>query len=121
MTVELEWPPHCLQPNARVHWRKKGEAAKRYRAAAGWSAMAAGYKDLSHYTGLSLHITFHPPSARRADVDNMLASIKHGLDGIADATLVNDSNFEITIKKSTPIKGGKVSIAITGINDEQGS
>ena len=49
----------------------------------------------------SLHvsITFHPPSNRRQDLDNMLASIKSGLDGVADAIGVDDSNWTITIAR----------------------
>ena len=113
--IELPWPPRPLSPNARVHWREKNSIGKKYEEAAHWATLAAGYRDLTHYTGLMLHIVFHPPSARRADIDNMLASIKKGIDGISKATGVDDAKFEITMKRSAPIKGGKVSIAITGV------
>ena len=53
-----------------------------------------------------LGITFAPKSHHAQDVDNCLASIKAGLDGLADILCVNDSEFRITPTMTAPIKGG---------------
>lgn len=45
-----------------------------------------------------LKITFYPPTKANRDIDNCLASIKAGLDGIADGLAINDKFFRpITI------------------------
>lgn len=58
-------------------------------------------------------ITFHPPTKRRYDLDNRIASFKAGQDGIAQALAVDDSRFEPTYKRGEPVKGGKV---VVGFN-----
>src|SRR3546814_1588637 len=62
---------------------------------------------------LGLAIEFYPPDARRRDLDNMLASVKHAIDGIAEAIGVDDSRFSYSIARRAPIKGGRVSIVVT--------
>jgi crossover junction endodeoxyribonuclease RusA len=62
---------------------------------------------------LHLTITFHPPDKRKRDIDNMLASIKSGLDGIADAIEVDDYNWVITIQRAEPVSGGAINIGIS--------
>lgn len=58
-------------------------------------------------------IIFHPPSARGFDLDNALASIKSGLDGIAESWGVNDKMFRpITIDFGDKVDNGHVSISI---------
>lgn len=59
-----------------------------------------------------LCIAFRPPSKRRADLDNMLASFKYGIDAIASYTLLDDSNFSLVISKGEPIKHGAVEVEI---------
>lgn len=108
MIVTLPWPPKELSPNARVHFRRKAAAAKMYRNLAHWLAWQAGRDD-----GASLSITFNPPDNRRRDLDNMLASIKSGLDGIASAIGIDDSKWSLTIRKGEPVKGGRVIVEVT--------
>jgi len=62
--------------------------------------------------GLHLRITFHPPDMRRRDLDNMLASIKSQLDGIADVIGVDDSMWGLTILRGDVAKGGCVCIEV---------
>ena len=45
-------------------------------------------------------------------MDNMLASIKSGLDGISDALQVNDKQFRLTLEVSEDI-GGMVKVEVT--------
>ena len=54
---------------------------------------------------IPLTITFYPPDKRHRDADNMVASIKAGLDGVADALKVNDRRFLPTFVFSEEIKG----------------
>ena len=108
MIVILPWPPKELSPNARVHFRKKAAAVKTYKLDAYFSACAAGRQ-----AGSSVSITFNPPDNRRRDLDNMLASIKSGLDGIAAAIGVDDSKWSLTIRKGEVVKGGQVTVEVT--------
>lgn len=111
MRFVLPWPPKELSPNARAHFMVKARAAKIYRHTAYWLAIEAG----AHGAPVSaLSLTFHPPRAGRADLDNMLARCKAQLDGIADAFGVDDSNWSLTITKGEPIKGGQVVVEVSG-------
>jgi len=60
----------------------------------------------------TLAITFHPPTAARRDLDNMLAAIKAGLDGIAMATCGDDSGWGLRLSRGAVIKGGRVTITV---------
>ena len=111
--VVLPWPPKDLSPNARVHWTKRSKAAKAYRSACGWHVRAAGPKPKFASSGpITLDIEFVEPDKHRRDLDNMLASIKAGIDGIADALGVNDRRFVIRIRNSDEI-GGMVKVRIS--------
>ena len=118
--IELPWPPKELSPNARVHFRAKAAATKAYREQAYWTAKTAYMRgeltrsELPAEGVISLRFEFRPPDARRRDLDNMLSSMKAGLDGIADALEVNDQRFELFLKRSTPIKGGKIIVEVAG-------
>lgn len=106
--ITLPWPPKELSPNARPHWAVKARAAKAYRLDC-WATFAQFRKALRGRT--SFAVTFHPPSRRRTDLDNCLASIKHGLDALSEITGIDDSEFQFTISKGEPRKGGAVIIA----------
>ena len=108
MKVLLPWPPRELWPNRKAHWRRKAEAAKMYRNLAHWSAVAAGA-----VPGCAVAITFQPPDRIARDLDNMLAAIKSGIDGIASAIGVDDSKWQISIRKGEPVKGGQVVVEVT--------
>ena len=113
MTVTLPWPDKRMSPNARVHRMAVAQIRKKYRADCAWLAKAA-QMNFAHLaqTGLHLRITFNPPDRRARDLDNMLASIKSGLDGIADVIGVDDSKWSLTITRGEPVKGGAVSVAV---------
>ena len=48
------------------------------------------------WSGALLSITAHPKTNRNRDGDNLIASLKSGFDGIADATGINDARFIIS-------------------------
>lgn len=109
--IVLPWPPRELSPNARVHWAAKGRAAKAYRSACFWIAKRDG-KRLEHDGRVHVVVEFVPPDRRSRDRDNMLASIKSGLDGVAEALGVNDSRFDLTIRVADQI-GGMVRVSVS--------
>ena len=54
---------------------------------------------------LRVTLTFYPPNKRDRDWDNLLASMKSGLDGLADGLGVNDSLFRPAIEVADQIGG----------------
>lgn len=108
-SVTLPWPPKALSPNARVHHMALAKAKKAYKEACMWQAKADGAKPMTG--ALHLTITFVPPDRRHRDLDNMLASIKSGLDGLRDVLGVDDSRWSLTIRK-TPHIGGVVLVEV---------
>jgi crossover junction endodeoxyribonuclease RusA len=115
-SVLLPWPPKELSPNARVNWRKlRGPQSpgERYKQTA-WALCKEARLTVAPGDGwISLFITFSPPDRRRRDIDNMLASLKSGLDGIALALGVDDQRFgTITMTRGEPVKHGKIVVAI---------
>lgn len=105
--ITLPWPPKELSPNARCHWAVKARAFKTYRLDC-WAAFAGFRKLLAGRS--SFAVTFHPPSKRRHDIDNCFASIKAAIDALAQITGIDDSEFQFTIAKGEPRKGGQVVI-----------
>ena len=87
---------------------------KRYRQSSFVVTMAEWQIAPQSFHGpLDLDITFHPPDNRRRDLDNMLASIKSGLDGISDALGVDDSTWTLTIRRGETCKPeGYISVYI---------
>lgn len=111
--LTLPWPHKDLSPNARKHRVAVAPIRKRARHDAGWLCKEAGlhFPHLAE-KGLHLRITFCPPDRRRRDLDNMLASIKSHLDGVADVIGVDDSKWELTIRRGDVVKGGAVQIEV---------
>lgn len=110
--VILPWPPTGLSPNSRLHWAKIAKLKKAYRTEC-WELCKASKLSAPTEGPVFLEILFIPPSKRKYDLDNCLASIKAGLDGVADAVQVDDSRFVLSIAKSQNI-GGMVKITIRG-------
>lgn len=107
MEISLPWPPKELSPNARNHWAVIHRAKRIYRTEC-WAQTKEVSKSLALIGSykIPLKITFYPPSKRHYDLDNCIASIKAGLDGIADALQVNDHRFALTdVQLSDEVKG----------------
>lgn len=97
--LELPWPPKELSANSRKQHRYTADERKTFKES--WWALTKEAK----FRATNLDITFHPPTGHRRDLDNMLTSIKFGLDGMALAMGVDDSTFtEITIRKGEIVK-----------------
>lgn len=109
--VILPWPPQALSPNARPHWAAKSKAAKAYRMQCFLFAKKAG---LGAPAGrILLQLEFLPPTARRRDDDNLLASFKAGRDGLADALGIDDSLFVSQVQIGEVHPGGAVRVTLS--------
>lgn len=108
--VTLPWPPKELSPNARMHWSKLAKAKKAYRAACAWTAKEQGMRRIDAEK-LHLALTFYPPSRRAYDLDNALARMKSGLDGLADVLGVDDKFWDLSIRRASEI-GGMVKVEV---------
>lgn len=90
--IRLPWPPSELSPNSRLHWAQLARAKKIYRQAC-WAVAQATNADLGEEGYLRVELTFYRPDRRSYDHDNLLARLKSGLDGVADALKINDRRF----------------------------
>ena len=111
MNITLPWPPSALSPNQRLHWSKLARAKKAYRAECAWQAIAQGMKPIKAER-LHVSLVFYPPNRRAFDLDNMLARMKSGLDGLADVLGVDDKHWSLSIARAEEI-GGMVKVSIT--------
>ena len=113
MNVVLPWPPTALSPNTRSHWSKLARAKKAYRAECAWQAVPQGMKPVKA-DKLHVALVFYPPNRRAFDLDNMLARMKSGLDGLCDVLGVDDSKWSLSIARA-PELGGMVRVTVTEV------
>jgi crossover junction endodeoxyribonuclease RusA len=105
LAVILPWPPSGLSPNARhAHWSQLATLKRRYRAACANSARAQGAARIEA-DRLQVALTFVPPDRRHRDADNCLASMKSGLDGLADVLGVDDSRWRVGFEVAEGVGG----------------
>ncbi len=118
LAITLPWPPRVLSPNARSHWAPKAKAAKLYRHTA-WALTRAAL-DGSTVGAMAFHIeyTFCAPSHRPFDLDNALAWMKSGTDGIAQALCLNDKHFTFAALRGEVIRGGAVRVRIMPVLED---
>ena len=95
--IVLPWPNKTLSPNARPSWRalwKAKATAKRE----GWAIAKQANLDLSALVGkkIPVHILVYPPDLSRRDEDNLIASLKAVLDGVAFGLNVDDNRFSLS-------------------------
>lgn len=109
--LRLSWPPRALWQNHRRHWRDRHRATKAYRTEAWGAALEAAVPKIPDAT---IEFTFHPPDNIRRDIQNMPATMKAAIDGIADAMRCDDKGFRPVFPSSFgPVtKGGCVCIRI---------
>lgn len=109
----LPWPPRDLSPNARhAHWSALARAKKRFRLACAWQARAQGAARITA-PALAISMTFSPPDRRHRDLDNCIASMKAGLDGLADVLGVDDGKWTLTAVLDHKQIGGFVRVEVS--------
>ena len=97
LKIVLPFPAANLNPNRRSgrSWQatadEKAEAVQVGKIA---TLEALEGKRPIIATPVKFSITFYCPDHRRRDIDNLLASLKPSLDGIANATGIDDSMIE---------------------------
>ncbi len=104
ITITLPFPKPGLNPNKSKgrHWRSTSKERKQARTDAYWLTIEAfsshrrngGKLPAKTAESIGLSIAFVHPDRRKRDRDNLFASLKHDLDGIADALGIDDSRFE---------------------------
>ena len=109
LQITLPWPPPSLSPNKRQHWRPFAAAKKAYRAACYVETLRQVKGKATLPDRLRVALDFAPPDRRKRDRDNLVASMKAGLDGVADALGIDDWRFETLeariVTTLTPAKG----------------
>ena len=115
LRIILPWPPSALSPNGRTHWRTHAKAKKSYRQACALQALAQGVTAGCMPVGrVRVSMTFVPPDKRRRDLDNLIAAMKSGLDGLSDALGVDDHKFALAAELLTDgTIGGFVRVEVT--------
>jgi len=111
--VTLPWPDKRLSPNARQHWARLRLVKAQAKNDAAWATRAIRPGSLPDGP-IPLKITFYPPDNRRRDRDNMQASLKAALDGVAQALGVDDYRFLPSYEFAPPEKPGRVEIEVGG-------
>lgn len=112
MKINLPWPGRELSPNWRGHWALKARIAKSYRKWA-WACSMPHCGQLTGDLPVKVSIEFCPPDKRGRDLDNCLASLKSGLDGLADALQVNDKDFCLSLRWGEPVRDGLVRLELS--------
>ncbi|MGB7241677.1 MAG: hypothetical protein WBC93_06290 [Sulfitobacter sp.] len=107
--IALPWPPRELSANSRKDRRHTTGKRAGYKQEC-WAATKALNAKIS--PDAHLEITFYPPDNRRRDLDNMLSSIKYGLDGVALAANVDDYGWSMSIERGPKKKGGGVLVHV---------
>lgn len=101
LQVVLPWPGRALSPNAsHRHWSEKRRATNAYRDTAYVIALEVIRSQVAMRGPrpegeLRVAMKFCPPTNRRRDQDNLIGSMKWGLDGLARALQMNDSKFRL--------------------------
>lgn len=115
--VVFPWPPKELSPNSRLHHMALHRVKKAYRNVCWLLAKKAGIsaETLGDAKKAEVHLVFYPPDRRGRDMDNMIASMKAGLDGLADALGMDDKHFKVTFDVSDDI-GGMVKVSVVPLH-----
>jgi len=94
--IKLPFPSSELNPNRRSgrHWKTslaaKSQAANDARTL---TLEAMRGETFCSTRNLCVEIVFHAPDKRRRDLDNLVASMKPAIDGIANALQIDDSRI----------------------------
>ena len=111
--ILLPWPGPKLSPNARQHWQVHYRAKKAYLQRCRLLVLATRPRRVPKDVPLLVHLQFAPPSRRRHDADNLVARMKAGLDGLAQALQVDDHRFRLAAPCIVePVREGHVRVRV---------
>ena len=115
MTITLPHPPKQLRPNYRLVWQAKlkpKKAARELAIRAATAALRHAGDALVPYTPVGYSVRWCYWGTQKPDSDNVLASCKAYLDGIATALGVNDRDLECGRIERTHDKRNNLEIII---------
>ncbi len=113
VTITLPWPHKALSPNSRVHRMASARHRRKARGDGWYAALAAKASSLRGAEFVSYRVVAHPPTNRRRDADNLVASLKSYFDGIVDHIGIDDSKWRLEgVTFGGAIKPGFVLIEI---------
>lgn len=94
LVLIVPMPPRGIRPNSRYRsWRAYGATAKKYKNLCGMMALAS-MSEVPEWKKASVRPTFYFKTDRGRDDDNLIASLKHAIDGIVAAgVMVNDKGL----------------------------
>ena len=115
VSVSLPWPETALSPNTTAHWTVKAKAKKDYKRIAAMRTYQANQYGFNQIEGrVEVEFHFYPPRTGKYDEDNLIARMKSGIDGIAQAIKTDDSSFHYKeMRIHDPVSGGLVVANIT--------
>ena len=115
VSVSMPWPDTVLSPNTTAHWAVKAKAKKDYKRIAAMRTYQANQYGFNQIEGrVEVEFHFYPPRTGKYDEDNLIARMKSGIDGIAQAIKTDDSNFHYKeMHIHDPVSGGLVIANIT--------
>lgn len=117
ITLTLPWPSSALSPNSRKRWDKI-EAVTNARNEAAYITRTEYYGDMPQPAGVRLVVTFHKPTARRMDLDNLVGRVKPLQDGVFQALGWDDRIIcEATYIMGCTIPDGAVVMAIKAVTE----
>lgn len=118
MIIVLPWPDKDLMPNRKNgrHWGSTHHAKLKAQKYGFVAALETKRKPLQGLVPIT--ITFYAPDKRHRDLDNLLASIKPHLDGVAQGLGIDDKQFRpITLDyRYDENKQGYVTIGVNSGN-----
>ncbi|NDG64971.1 MAG: hypothetical protein EBY29_16155 [Planctomycetes bacterium] len=120
LEIKVPWPATALSPNVRGHWTRGYKARQMYRCLCRIEADSQVAWDKSLPEKLHLHLVFHKPTKRHYDLDNLIARMKSGIDGVCDSLQINDKRFQsnsaefVDVTDESRRVGGHVLIIIKG-------
>lgn len=116
--IVLPWPDAALAPNRSGgrHWTATRALKDKARDDAYALARAAWQRSGAVFGAgvyVPLRLVFCAPDRRRRDLDALLSSSKHALDGVAMALGVDDSRFEpVTLERGAVGRPGEVVVEV---------
>ena len=119
----LPWPRRALWQNFKCHWLLEAKAVKQARMGAFYASLEAGLTRMPTGEGWTHHLSFDfcPPDRRKRDLQNMPATQKAAIDGIADALKVDDATFKVKWPEefgTVSDNGGSVLVVVRAIQTE---
>jgi crossover junction endodeoxyribonuclease RusA len=96
LTIKLPFPPAELFPNRKngTHWATTNKVKTKYKEDCFYLTKMQIKEHPWQDGDIRLTLVYVMPDKRHRDADNCLAASKAGLDGLADALIINDKRFQ---------------------------